>query len=209
MSDSEKIAEAKQRTAKELDVIQIQQMEWSNENFGDQGFKFPLLGMAEEAGEFFESGKIEDMIDASADSMIFCLDFLNRYKVPGQAGNWRLSALLLRFEDKKDAWEIFKTIGLFNAIPIFTGKIMRSVLKLEQGIRKDEDHVETLATSIASLYFAFDRVLNYCADEHDGPSNMHEALQQTWNSIVAKRDWTPETKVDGGSSHGKDGKVDG
>lgn len=194
-----------------LMVIQDQIGVWSYENFGDQPYTNPLLGIAEEAGEFFESGKIEDMIDAGADSMIFCMDFLNRYTVPmvsSDNNHWYLGMILIKFKSNKDSWERFKEVGIFNAIPIYTGKIVRSVLKLNQGIRKDEDHVKALAEAIASLYFAYDRVLNYSSDEHDGPSNMYEAISTTWNNIVTKRDWTPETKMDGGSNHGEDRKMD-
>lgn len=185
--------------------IQNEVSSWSRKNFGEQHYTNPLLGVAEEAGEFFEAETIDETIDASADAMIFMMDFIGRLNHSDIFENSISisSCISLALSDEKNM-EAFKQHGIFNAIPIFTGKVMHSVLKSRQGIRKGESHEINLRYSIGNLFLSYDRVLNYISEEHEGPSNLFDAIQSTWNRVVSKRDWTPETKVVREEDHGTD-----
>lgn len=174
---------------------------WSHENFGDQPYTNPLLGVAEESGEFFEAVTLADMYDAAADAMIFMMDFLERYSKENTSIDHLYLPECLSHWDQHGNWEVFKEHGVFNAIPVFTGKLCRSVLKLNQGIRKNEDHFDNLRNSVACLWLAYDRIINYVNEEKEAQyANLFDAVTNTWASIVQKRDWTPETKVDGRES---------
>ena len=112
---------------------------WSRENFGPQSRLIPLLGLFEEVGEIFEDlpGAV---YDGCGDFMIFLADFCSRAKLD-----------LERIVIGNPVKDFVEGKSTAERVMIAIGKVCHSVIKIQQGIRTDEDHERVLYESLTQL----------------------------------------------------------
>ena len=151
---------------------------WSRNNFSTQSRLIPLLGMFEEIGEVFD-GLSGQIYDCCGDFMIFLADFCSRAKLD-------LQAIVIGNPVKDHARDKMTSDQAMVAI----GKVCHSVIKLQQGIRTNENHEKVLYESLTRLVLWIRSRL---------PDSTMDGLcttaDNTWK-IVSKRDWK-KNKVTG------------
>jgi len=146
--------------------------QWSAANFGSQkglGCLAPLLGIAEEAGEWFSAETLGDQDDAIGDSCIFLMDYCYRAGVD-------LSDMPLEGIDVTSG-----DVGLTAAI----GRLCHVQLKRIQRIRgmEDTDAFEVARyNAVGNLIDELDRL---CYPH----SRAFEIAKEVWQSVVSRRKW--------------------
>jgi len=161
--------------------FQSEVYEWSFANFGDQSSLKPLLGVFEEIGEYYEAETIEDKDDAVADAMIYIADFTARRGIDLGLVVSRIDAL----------GPMSSSRSRERCCIIDEGKLCHSVLKLEQGIRGNEDHGDVMCDALA-------RIIEWCRwSGGGGPIELFltRIVLPVW-ADVKLRDWS-KNKVDG------------
>ena len=143
---------------------------WTLHNFGNRPAWQPLIGMAEEIGEFFEAINHEDKdgaFDGIADTVIFLADFCN-------LNTFDLETL---YQEAK----IFLPVG---ALVSEYGKLAHHFLKKTQGIRGSPAlHNQGMQLAIIGIL----RCLNGLLYAYEG-RDMHQEVFRVWEQ-VRKRDW--------------------
>jgi len=105
--------------ANSLRVIQNELIPWQTHNFPGREAWQPIMGLAEEFGEYFGSKNDEEKNDALADIVIFALDACNA----------------MGYDVRE-----FISDDYDYPIPLSIGWINHHFLKREQGIRQTENH---------------------------------------------------------------------
>lgn len=145
---------------------------WSRKNFGSQSRLIPLLGMLEEIGEMFDSlpGQI---YDCCGDFMIYLADFCSRAKLD-------LHLVIMGNPAKNRACDNPTSDQVMAAI----GKVCHSIIKMQQGIRTNEDHEKVLYESLTQLVlWVRGRLPDTSLD------CLHSIIANVWKAQVSKRDW--------------------
>lgn len=168
-----------------LSSLQADVGAWSRENFGDQPRVLPLLGICEELGEYCAANSADDELDALADIGIFMLDFCSRssinleYELVVRAPRARPR----KFQQYTDNYQVNQILYAYNSISL----AQRAVLKIEQGIRKNEDHFNDLCHALVDLWYSCDNLASLWGEA------MASIVRKTWRRVVSKRSWTGET----------------
>jgi len=124
--------------------LQDEQAPWVLYNFGKRPPWHPLIGIAEELGELLEaislereSNSVEEIKDAIADAIIFMADFCT----------------LQHFDLETIYHNALKQhVLLPNGLLTYYGRLARSFLKKEQGIRGSSvDHERDMAKHLTDL----------------------------------------------------------
>lgn len=175
---------------KRLEELQYEVAQWSKENFGTQqsqvdpdlflGSLAPLMGLAEEVGEYFEGGDEDVMVDALADVGIYLCDYASRegfiLPEPHEA------------EDR--ATKEAKELDAVAALPILIGRLFHITLKRHQGIRGFDDarHYQGRRQTIV---WDLVHVLDRCVREDHGElgDQWLVLVNRTWERQVQKRNW--------------------
>ena len=152
-----------------LNQIQSEILTWSKQNFPNNRPIHPLLGIFEEFGEYKEAITPDEKADAIGDALIYMLDYAARVNVKASYifGNYKKP---------------------LPAIIIF-GRLSHHNLKLEQNIRKNEDHLAHIKSLLVSVK---DKLYFYAMDCGIDPIS---TLEETWTQ-VSKRNWQ-ENRIDG------------
>lgn len=204
--------------------IQEQHGKWSQENFGEQETPYfrvyaagsirphtkrdkadypghestiprvvalnglaPLMGLVEEVGELYGAACPADAKDAIGDIAVYLCDYLTREN--------------LRWPDM--ALYIDPAPGLLpcmNRLVAAMGKLYHCHLKRFQRIRDMHDPLKFGQARWAAVE-EFVYSLEGVAREHDPNGNLLMILNETWNKIVAKRDWKADASKGGGATH--------
>jgi len=157
-----------------FDEFQEEVHTWSLQNFGEQPSLNPLLGVIEEIGEYYSSDSLEDKMDSVADAMIYIADFAAR----------RGMSLDLIVKRIGSCGPLSSPHSRDECCIIDIGNLCHSVLKLEQGIRVDENHDEALLVSLA-------RIIDWCRwSGGGGPMGLFlvTVVLPVWDK-VKQRDW--------------------
>lgn len=191
---------------KELDMpltlseLQTAVGKWSRSNFGAQESKAypnlvlgslnPLLGIGEELGELAGAITTPDQVDAVADVVIYLCDYAEREYV-------KLDQIIGQHDKPYEA----NSNGgdLLSPVVAAYGKLLRCTLKRHQGIRGMDDYVTYAIArrdAISDLYLALS---GYSWWVLDRPLIL--VANETWEGIVAKRDWNKDAKEGGNQSH--------
>lgn len=160
----------------QLDVIQAEQKEWSERNFGKQPAHRPLLGIIEELCEFEESGNREEMLDAIGDISIYMIDYCVKR-------DWSMQSI----------WESSKFIKIsYGSTYALVRWLAHSQLKGEQNIRGgSEVHDAKLRSMLEHVVF---KVSNTCQALD---MSFVDVVQAVWDK-VKQRNWVanPNTAHD-------------
>ena len=190
-----------------MDLTIIQQVqneikEWSERNFGKpygRGYR-PLLGLIEELNhELFryieiESGSIEDedtenFLDALGDACIYLLDYSNNInlniKDTYKSFLNRQGVKIISLEERKSL------IHLLKKTIVHSGQLCHAHLKLEQGIRLNEDHAQKRYENVFIILDCFDAIA-----KNKFNLSIDIVLTSVWYK-VRQRDLT-KNKIDGG-----------
>lgn len=173
-----------------LSEIQKDHLEWSTRNFGlDRHPYQALLGMIEEWGEFIQEKthlrRREYLEDALADFMVFLIDFCNLLDLNLEEDlDLKMSDLQRQSEANS---HLFNTSRLVEKMQIHLGLLSHSILKLDQGIRQQEDHQRQINKSLTIL------VRNVWLLSGKLWIDLEQTLNDVWNR-VRQRDWTSESK---------------
>lgn len=161
-----------------LKRLQEEQRPWVKHNFGDRPGWMPLLGLGEELGElteaYYTNPESEEVADSLADMIIFLADFSSYQGIDifdvYNTGNCNFYVF------PKDC----KAMLLDMAIAV--GKINHAYLKIAQGIRVDEGHLDAINQGIADILGS---VIWICGEV--GVDFQHK-LEEVWDK-VKMRDW--------------------
>lgn len=137
----------------------------------------PLLGMVEELGELADAATELDTEDACADIGIYLCDYLCRMDMV-----WPTNPVL---DTNKDPLQ-----GMVSAV----GKLAHATLKRHQRIRgmhSPQDYRKAVADAVRELVYY---LKVYTAKATN--TTLLEAMNQTWNKIVSKRDWRKDPEGD-------------
>lgn len=202
---------------KQFQDIQREVGAWSRANFGDQesphfiikmepfpdGWKVndpmpptlvalgslaPLMGLVEELGEMFDASHKGDTIDAIGDVFIYLCDYCSReeFKLPiGRDLLFQLEAM-----DRDD----------LAALVVYTGRLFHAVLKRHQGIRgfDDDDKFNNERNMCVAMILAH---LDHFVRQVDLGTNLLMVANQTWNGVMAKRNWKKDPSQGGSHDH--------
>lgn len=182
-----------------LNELQTAVGDWSKNNFGNQqskaepalvlGSLAPLLGVGEEIGELAESTRVEDQQDALSDIVIYLCDYAVREgfdlsQVMGQDTPYSSS---------------HNNGDLLTPVVSAYGKLLRATLKRHQGI-KGMDNFASYAIirrdAVSQLYLALSSFAWWVLD-----TPLILLANDTWDSIVSKRDWKKDAATGGNHSH--------
>lgn len=156
-----------------LRQLQIRVAGWSQDNFGHQPSKFnasilghlaPLLGLAEELGEYHDAINFAEEQDALADSVIYLCDFCTRLEIELDC-------------------DIVRTRPTPNNLVVHLGKIFHHVLKLHQGIRGYNDHAFALDLIEQDVLLYLSLLAGYSEE------CLITSATNTFDAIVSKRNW--------------------
>lgn len=161
-----------------LTKLQEEMKPWVQHNFGDRPASQPLRGIIEELGEIFEAwdNDCEDEVlaDGVADCIIFMADYCNTrgYSLDEIDGN------------RLGSWH---SIHIASDLLQLIGKLAHHDLKLEQGIRKNEDHEREIKFFLSAILDFLEYVVNGL--DLDATFDTYlDLVEETWNK-VKKRDW--------------------
>jgi hypothetical protein len=163
-----------------LKQLQEENKVWATHNFGNVNRTYayhPLLGIIEELGELEQAlydMYTSDIWDAIGDVMIYMADYCNRMDLD------------LDMISKQDL-----DITLDCHIEVFRilGKLCHAQLKLEQGIRGDDDvHITTISEYLAVIITALKDICNRYNWE------FMCVVSNVWD-LVSKRDWKKNTET--------------
>ena len=183
---------------KSLDKICREVGEWTTHNFGFQETRYmvgdlngsvalpdgdvitvrlgstaPLMGIAEELGELFESGSHDGFADAIADMVIYAMDYTCR-----EGMFWPQD---IRLADKEEEFDAI------TGVVVMVGRLFHANLKRHQGIRGFErDGVYEEAREAALVRLVYYLML-VCEDVVG--STLESVVNETWEKVVKKRDW--------------------
>lgn len=176
--------------------LQIDVAQWSTTNFGFQQSKqdpdmfldslAPLMGMAEEIGEWMEAETKPDQRDALGDLLVYLLDYTSR------------EGLLLQRVPER-ILEADPMVEILGSL----GKLFHATLKRHQGIRGMDDRGRYCLVRDTAILKIINAVDALCLEEFKEPA--YSVAKDTWDKVVAKRDWkrNPEdgaealTRMDG------------
>jgi len=149
--------------------------EWSKKTFGAQSAMRPLLGIAEEIGEYLESlgGPEADTVDALADIGIFFCDFCG------------ISGVSFDFKVEGTTEDYCNNTTLFMAY----ADVCHVVLKTEQKIKGMDDPTKAKAALEKAVAHFWEVLVSFCHWNHK--LNLQEAMKDVFSKVVAKR--TPST----------------
>lgn len=198
---------------KTIDQIKTEVGAWSLKNFGVQksksacqtvehpeggpmliqpvlGSLAPLLGIGEELGELVMAGADSDLQeDAVADIMVYSCDYAEREDIAHMPFGAR--AMPIEVQDQhKEALE-----GMW----LFYGKLLHATLKNHQGIRGFDDCNFYKEQRDQALNGLLHYLCGYVGNYLPGKTPIM-LLNETWNKVVSKRDWTEDAKT-GGDEH--------
>lgn len=175
---------------------------WSLQNFGLQFSKVtgvllgplaPLMGIAEEVGELVTAvviGDTKGVKDAIGDVLIYLCDYSFREGVSMDKIAYAKPTCI-----GADA-----TANDLEGLSMAVGALFRATLKRHQGIR---DHDKTLVY-LRHRDDALERLVLYldrCRIRTLSGNSLFQILEETWNGIVAKRDWKKDATGGGGHTH--------
>lgn len=175
-----------------FETLQNEVYEWSEKQFPGQSSINPGLGQIEEFGELTEviinsDGEKEEEIDAVGDIIVYSADFAARRGLDLQ----KAAETDISSEDYQNIpEETFEIKNAFEGIIIAIGRITRSVLKQEQGIREDEDRVGSEAEQYG-LALLIDRIDAYCSTKD---YTLQECVENAWDEEVSDREWDSSYK---------------
>jgi hypothetical protein len=152
--------------------LQEEQRVWVAHNFPGRKSHQPLLGIFEEFGELevaLNDANAEEIADALADITIFSSDFAS-------AMGWDFEAVMAEVDAAPCSLLPSKLIRTF-------GQLSHALLKMEQGIRKSEDHNGNARRMLVELL----QHVRMASDYNQFPSLL-DLVEVTW-SRVRKRDW--------------------
>lgn len=140
--------------------------QWSTANFGSQkglGCLVPLMGMAEEVGEWYEANDHKDQDDALGDICIFLMDYCYRAGVdlsgiPKEGGGQREASLVES-----------------------VGKLFHVQVKRIQGIRGMEDKDRFEAARLDAVISVISKINLFI--------NAFDNACKVWSDVVSKRKW--------------------
>jgi hypothetical protein len=191
---------------KTIQAIQSEVGEWSAANFGRQDSKTetfvvegqieqfmvlgslaPLLGIVEEVGELSQanhSNRRRDSEDAVGDILIYLCDFAYREQ----------------FELQLPQGWASTDMPPLQGLQIAVGNLCHCVLKHHQGIR-DMGHPVVYANRRADCVHALLIHLHRYMKANHPSSNLLLAANETWNTVVSKRNWVADSEQGGGHTH--------
>ncbi len=167
--------------------------EWSQKNFGNQagdglllGRIAPVLGIVEEVGELLEgtdTGNLQDIRDAIADTGIYLLDYISR-----SAQNYvELNGLLDTFlEDMTEENATSSDDDNLDTLVRALGHLCHVELKRVQGIRgysEDDKYSQERLIAVRSIVYWFRRLckrmgINWIAE-----------ISRTYKDVIQYRNW--------------------
>lgn len=169
---------------KTLSSIQREVGEWSLANFGNQRSKVnpemllgslaPLMGMAEEIGEFAGAKSVEDMRDALGDVLIYLCDYASRegLELPDDTPPMPTGVNV-------------RNLGLSLVVEAL-GVLFHHTLKRHQGIRGYDNlgfYEASRNNAVIGLLNAIDALCKEIGMDRD------DVLNFTWEAVVKKRNW--------------------
>lgn len=168
-----------------FEEFQEEVFEWSEENFPGQPSHNPYLGIDEEFGELVEetSGQTptEFEFDCVGDMLVYLADFCGRRGLDME----KAYDERVRVEDISGLEPEQLSEDPLRNVQIAKGRIARSILKQNQGIRLNEDRVgEEAEQKAVSLLI---RSLEKFAESRG--YTLREAVQAAWYDEVIERDW--------------------
>jgi len=176
-----------------IENLRLEIQTWSLTNFGVQRSKYdqtvvlghlaPLLGVAEEAGEYSqacEKGCLSGKKDAIADMVIFLFDFASRLDINFES---------YTVESSKGREVLQQEIGI----------LFHHVLKMHQGIRGYDDKEFALTEIKESIFSVFDVLHEVC--NQVGVSDPFSLATETFMKTVSKRDWSNKPEDGGNHNH--------
>ena len=87
----------------------------------------------------------------------------------------------------EECGELVTALLASSLVTTAIGKLNHHRLKMQQGIRQDEDHTAAEKDAVGDILIY---LLNYCGERG---ISMEECLRDTWER-VSQRDWTSETQ---------------
>lgn len=175
---------------------------WSLMNFGQQiskadgrvlGSISPLLGMAEELGEFEAAGDIGEKEDALADILIYGCDFAAREAT--YLDDAILTADPGDFDGDADSFRIGKCVR-------HLGRLYHCVLKRHQGIRGFDDYQyykENRDDALGAFFISVSELANELQDRNNSSNrSLFQMGRDTFLEVISKRDWNKDPE---GTSH--------
>jgi hypothetical protein len=169
-----------------LTRIQREVGPWQQHNFPDSTLLEPFAGIVEEWGEYVEDES--KMADAIGDIVIYTCDACRRVGLDAQQLFQEGQAAA---NDSNFEFEVFKDMTDLESL-IFSGRLLHSALKLQQGIRGTRDeHIAKLRSLLVEMFAQL-----YC-DAHEFLSSHVDVIAlDTWER-VSRRDWQTD-KLRGG-----------
>lgn len=164
--------------------------EWSETQFPGQPDKNPAYGIVEEFAELKEvliaADSRKEELDAVGDTIVYAADFAARRGLDLQeAAEMDIDASVFQNLDES----VFEADPLDGAV-VAIGRLYRSILKREQGIRLDEQRVGDGAEQRA-LALLIDR-LDKFASERD--YTLEDCVVNAWDEEVCDREWDSSYK---------------
>jgi len=175
--------------AMKLDDTQRRSWEWLNKNWDcSDVMRVALrqsLGIVEEIGELSEA--IDDldifnMADAIGDCINYALNLLSAFDIKASE---ILGSMPKRIEDcDDDSGSVFNVLEAFNV----ASKICNHVLKFDQGIKKDVDHVQEIKELMPSLFFELEEALFETGYPESFGMGIVDTVREVVDEVVL-RDW--------------------
>lgn len=168
-------------------LLQYEQKEWSDKNFGkDQPSHQPLLGIIEEVGELnmaLATSNVPEIKDAIADAIIFASGYCS-------SRGWSLQMVAnTKLESLPGDPGMSPIVNVMMALQQMTGVLAHHHLKHEQGIRESSITHEVKAKN------AMTHILILLASMATLTGNeVFQILDEVW-STVKLRDWSKATGV--------------
>jgi NTP pyrophosphatase (non-canonical NTP hydrolase) len=185
----------------ELEELRKKVGEWAARNFGSTlpendrvvyGMLRCAAGMSEELSELIESNDqttpcpkdMNEAKDAIADICIYALDFCYTAEIQMQEmllndrepSRWEKEFLKLNVEG------VESIIVVHVGLAVVLGKIQHSVLKMSQGIRLQENHMDQIVTHMCHVWRLCYRLADFWR------SNLNELVKTTAEKVI-QRDW--------------------
>ena len=144
----------------------------------------PLMGMVEEVGELFDADSKDNARDAIGDIAVYLCDYCYREGV-----GWPRTDTIPDREKLKPV----------RGVVVDVGKLFHCHLKRFQRIRGFHNLLTFSAARMEAIYGLVWHLEQLAKEETSGDLLM--LLNETWNSIIRKRDWRTDPVGGGGHTH--------
>lgn len=159
--------------------------EWSEKNFPGQPTVNPFIGSGEEVGELaqcldLDSEPSSEELDAVGDTLVYLADFCAKRGIDYQSAYESSKSVDPPYDDFFRSWVATR------------GKLSRSVLKREQGIRLEEDRVgdEAEVEALSEMLACLEELAS------SRGYTLEDTIDSAWYDEVIDRDWDSSYRED-------------